>query len=103
VESANPDLDPRKQLEALQKELAPAAVQTAPPDAKVPRLRSLVVDLGPPRSEVFVSGRLLGRTPYAGQLVCTEGEELQLDVVPVKGMPLRRKLHCRADILLAQE
>ncbi|OQX66660.1 MAG: hypothetical protein B6A08_19370 [Sorangiineae bacterium NIC37A_2] len=58
------------------------------------KLRSLMVDFGPPRSEVFVQGRLVGNTPYAGQVACRDGDKIKVDVVPPKGLPITKIMLC---------
>jgi hypothetical protein len=61
-------------------------------------LRELIVDFGPPRSRVFVRGREIGRTPYAGQITCKAGDRITVDVMPAQGMPIRRTFACHADL-----
>lgn len=67
---------------------------TSPPRTSAPQMRSLFVDLGSPRSEVYVNGRRLGETPFVGQWSCADGESVRIQVVPPRGMPLERKLVC---------
>ena len=71
---------------------APAVPPPSTPDAPY-EVRTLWVDLGPPRSEVFVSGVLVGRTPYAGTWSCRRGDEVVIHVLPPgrKGVPLESR------------
>lgn len=74
---------------------AAATAPSAPPVPKgPPEVRSLLVDLGPPRSEVFVNTRRLGETPYAGQWTCRAGEILRVQIIPKRGVPVERTLIC---------
>lgn len=56
--------------------------------------RQLLIDLGPPRSEVFVDGRPVGRTPFVGQVRCSPGREIRIQVVPARGLPLEERRVC---------
>lgn len=98
ADSHRPNLD---QLMAqhdapTQAPLEPEARQT---QAKV---RRILVDLGPERSEVFVNGRSLGRVPFAGQVHCSDGDEIRIQVLPPEGIPLERKVSCRGAVILAR-
>src|SRR5690606_37722652 len=65
--------------------------------------RQIFVDFGPSRSEVFINGRNLGRTPFVGQVVCRTGEEIRIDVVPPEGLPQRRVGICQGTSLRASD
>lgn len=91
----------RPDLEKLQ-ELAGKA-PTMPNRAPTRRARSLLVDLGPERSVVYVNGRKVGQTPYGGELICTDGEEVLIQVLPGEGAPLARKVRCTGDSFTAQD
>jgi len=56
----------------------------------------LSVEVGPPRSELRVNGRLVGKTPYVGQIGCQRGQTLKLDILPPKGMPKQFEIPCLA-------
>jgi hypothetical protein len=58
------------------------------------QIRSVVVDFGPARSEVFINGGPVGRTPYAGQVSCRLGDTFRVDVVPPKGLPIHKDMRC---------
>lgn len=77
----------------------PQAPPVPPPPARDAsyEVRTLWVDLGPPRSEVFVSGVLVGRTPYAGTWSCRRGDEVVIHVLPPGrgGVPLESRAACR--------
>ena len=62
-----------------------------------PRRQAVTVAItaGPPRSEAYFKGRRLGSTPFFGDLDCTPGEELKIDIMPPKGMPLTYTRVCR--------
>lgn len=60
-------------------------------------LRSIVVDFGPPRSEVFINGRLVGQSPYAGQVACKDGDTVRVAVLPRSGAPITREMRCLAN------
>ncbi len=65
-----------------------------------PELRTLLVQSGPARSEVFVNGTRLGETPFAGQWSCREGDDVRVQIVPRQGLPLVRHLRCGGSTLL---
>jgi hypothetical protein len=76
-----------------------AGPRFAPPtgnatDKKPLETRTLLVQLGPARSEVIVNGRRLGETPFAGQWTCADGDALRVQVIPRLGAPLERTLRC---------
>lgn len=48
---------------------------------------SIVVEAGPPRSDVFVAGTKLGQTPFVGEISCALGSEIKIQVLPPKGPP----------------
>jgi hypothetical protein len=66
-------------------------------------LRRILVDVGPARSEVFIGKKNVGMTPYGGQIACTLGEEIKIQVLPPEGVPITRRLTCRGDTLLVGE
>lgn len=70
---------------------APAAEEQALPPLSP---RQILVDLGPPRSEVFVDGRRVGQTPFLGQVKCRPGREIQVQVIPERGFPLNETRVC---------
>jgi hypothetical protein len=73
----------------------------APPNASLPKpkQRTLLVDLGPARSEVFVSGVLVGHTPYAGSWTCRDGDVLVIHVLPKgRGAPIESRAFCENSI-----
>lgn len=81
-------------------------VESEPPDvppAPVPSLRRILVDVGPPRSEVFVGKTKVGHTPYGGQIACIADEEIKIQILPPQGVPILRRVTCRGDTLLVQE
>ena len=94
-----PDLDKLKDFEGSK--LAEDTREAPAPENT--RLRRLLVDLGPNRSEVFVGGRLVGHTPYVGQVSCEPNESIKIQVLPPKGVPLFRVAVCRGDTILANE
>ena len=57
---------------------------------------TLIVSVGPQRSEVFVNGVPVGRTPYVGDLQCAKGKKVRVDILAPKGTPLRRDVECRS-------
>lgn len=59
-----------------------------------PVLRRLVVDYGPERAPVYVNGRRVGQVPYVGMVHCVDGEEVKVQVLPPKGVPLTRHPIC---------
>ncbi len=97
---ARPELKELKQLHGAPPETE--IVETVEkPKKKGPR--HLLVDLGPARSDVYLNGRLVGKTPYGGQHVCAEGEEVVIEVLPPKGAPLRRTASCSGETISARE
>jgi hypothetical protein len=54
----------------------------------------ILIDLGPPRSEVFVDGHSVGRSPFMGQVKCRPGREISIVVVPERGLPIEEKRVC---------
>lgn len=66
------------------------------------RLRQLLVDVGPARSEIYVNGHYVGRSPFAGQWGCVDGDEIAIDVLPPNGMPIARRATCRGQVIEAK-
>ncbi len=67
-------------------------VSSKPPP---PKRRTLFVDLGPPRSEVYVNGVAVGRTPYAGTWGCHDGDEVRIVVIwPGSSPPIEAVARC---------
>jgi hypothetical protein len=84
------------QLNEVEKELNLASGAGSGGGSQQPalRVRHVVVDWGPERSEVFINGQLVGQTPYGGQFSCADGSNLEVTVLPTQGAPLRRTLNC---------
>jgi hypothetical protein len=80
---------------------AEAAPAGAPSGAQLgPSVRiALAVSAGPPRSELYVSGRRLGNTPFVGDMACKVGQPLKVEVVPPEGPPLVYERICAPGIL----
>ena len=95
-----PDIDELKQL-AGAAEGRPTDEESAAGPA--PRLRRILVDLGPERSEVYVGGSHVGRTPYGGQISCMLGEKLKIQVLPPRGVPVSREVVCQGDTVVVRE
>lgn len=72
-------------------------------DGSAPRLRDLfVTSPGAGRSEIFVSGRRLGETPFVGQWSCRDGDTFRIDLVPPKGPATSLSMICRGERLEAR-
>ena len=56
----------------------------------------LSVQVGPPRSELRVNGRVVGKTPFVGQIGCERGQTVKLDILPPQGMPKQYEIPCLA-------
>lgn len=75
----------------------PATPPPTSPTAELPSLpspRQILIDLGPPRSEVFVDGRKVGQTPFLGQVKCRPGREIKIQIVPERGLPFEERRLC---------
>jgi len=80
---------------------APSTTEASVDDPpRTPELRTLLVQSGPARSEVFVNGTRLGETPFAGQWSCAEGDDVRVQIVPRHGLPLVRHVRCGGSTLL---
>ncbi|HEY3236945.1 MAG TPA: hypothetical protein VGJ84_19660 [Polyangiaceae bacterium] len=55
---------------------------------------ALVVTAGPPRSEVYVNGSFVGHSPFVGDAVCKAGRSVTIELMPLKGAPLRFERPC---------
>lgn len=79
-------------LEQFKDELASAS----PVDPAAPAVaqRHIFVDFGPPRSKVYIAGKLVGQTPFGGQISCREGKGVEVVVLPEQGAPLSRTYQC---------
>lgn len=65
-----------------------------------PKRRTLFVDLGPPRSDVYVNGVAVGRTPYAGTWGCHDGDEVRIVVIwPGQAPPIQAIARCGPSIV----
>jgi hypothetical protein len=56
---------------------------------------TVAITAGPPRSDAYVKGHRLGSTPFVGDLDCSPGEKVKIEIVPPKGMPLEYTRVCR--------
>ncbi len=79
-------------------ESAPEA--TAPAPSGPPKRRNLLVDLGRPRSDVYVNGVHVGRTPYAGTWSCRDGDDVHIVVMGGSAAPIEAHAHCGLTISL---
>ena len=72
--------------------------ETPPPPAKVasgrPTRLTLSVLWGPPRSEVYVNGRLVGHTPFLGDTSCKGGLPIRIELIGGEGAPLTYQREC---------
>jgi hypothetical protein len=92
AKSLMPDRPDLKAIDALAG-LDKAIAQRSSKEPEV-MLRSIVVDFGPPRSEVFLNGRLVGQSPFAGQVSCRDGDVVHVAVLPPHGAPILRDMRC---------
>ncbi len=100
---SRPELEDLLELAGSSRDNAPdngAPMEDAPVDG--PRLRRILVDLGPERSDVYVNGQRVGQTPFGGQVSCSLDEILKVQVLPARGIPLERTVVCRGDTLVIQ-
>ncbi len=72
---------------------APPAPEAGRADKETLRV-TLVITLGPERSEVFVNGVAIGQSPYVGDWTCRRDEPLSIDVLPPRGAPLHVERPC---------
>lgn len=93
--SEPPADDESPQAKTKAKAKAKKAERRAAREAEKRAVRTLFVDLGPPRSEVFVDGVRVGHTPYAGSWSCQAGDEVRIHVVPRRGIPIESRAACR--------
>lgn len=82
-------------LDQFREELASAVPATPAPPAV--RQRHIFVDLGPARSNVYIAGKLVGQTPFGGQISCVEGGGVEVVVLPEHGAPIKRLYECRTE------
>jgi hypothetical protein len=47
-----------------------------------------MITAGPDRSEVFIDGADVGKTPYVGDASCRLGETVHVRIIPSHGLPL---------------
>jgi hypothetical protein len=66
-------------------------------------LCQLSVSVRPDRSEVFMAGGSLGKTPFIGDITCKLGELITVDILPPAGLPRRFKRPCGAPVVRIQE
>ena len=60
-----------------------------------PGSHTLFIDLKPRRSAIYLKGRLLGETPFAGQINCRENEIITIKIVPkLRNMPFEKQFRC---------
>lgn len=83
------------------KRLAHGDVSEAEAEPEI-RLRQLLIEVGPARSEIYVNGHYVGRSPYVGQWGCVDGDEIAIDVLPPDGMPIARHATCRGQVIQAK-
>ncbi len=97
-------LVPRLDAAALES-LARAQLSAAPSASAPPPVekRTLIVNLGPPRSPVYINGVKRGQTPYAGDYSCRVGDEIRIQVLPRGAMPLEATATCGGSVIRAAE
>jgi hypothetical protein len=76
---------------------APSSVVVRAPGA--PRSIQLGISAGPSRSEIYANGRLLGNTPFVGDMSCKTGMPVRIEVVPPSGPPLVYERECRGTMI----
>lgn len=55
----------------------------------------LNVSAGPARSDLYVNGRRLGKTPYVGNYSCRAGATLQVQILPEVGPIIELETQCK--------
>lgn len=80
---------------------APASASAAlPPKAPEAQLRTVWIQWGPPRSEVYLDGKRVGQTPYAGQYACVEGQFVKIQILPQGPVaPIEKMVPCGASTI----
>jgi hypothetical protein len=63
----------------------------------------LSVKHGSQRSEVYVNSEFMGNTPYAGDVSCTRGESVSVEIVPRNGPPILRSVACQSGPMEIEE
>ena len=71
----------------------------APAPDGAPVRVTLAVTEAPARSEVYVNGRLVGHSPFLGDVSCKRGSEVRVEVVPAKRAPLVATRPCNGDTI----
>lgn len=91
----------RQERQRLLDEVAAQGSAALVPEPPAPQMlkRSIMIDLGPPRSEVFIAGKRVGQTPYGGHLTCLEGAAIDVLVLPERGAPIKKTYECTSEIL----
>ena len=92
----------RRRLKELEEEMSKEAEGGPDREERALRLRRVVVDWGPERSEVFIGGKKVGHTPFGGQISCIDGQPVEIVVLPTRGVPLQRRLQCSGEQLRVQ-
>ncbi len=82
-----------KELARLKAEQEVSADLAAPLEDPT-QTKRIVVDWGPERSQVFIGGTRVGRTPYGGQVSCKAGDVLKVTLLPPMGAPLEKLMLC---------
>ena len=63
----------------------------------------LFVTAGGARSDVLVNGRLVGKTPFMGNINCEKDKDVTIEILPPKGgKPQRHVVACSAEIRVQQ-
>jgi hypothetical protein len=75
------------------------ASSAAPIRPGEPRSIQLGISAGAERSEIYVNGRLLGKTPFVGDTSCKTGMPLRIELVPPSGPPLVYERECRGAVV----
>ena len=51
----------------------------------------------PPGAKVLIDGKVRGETPFLGNVACTQGQKIQLEIKAEGYAPWRREIDCRED------
>ncbi len=111
VAVTNPVLDPSPNAGAPPApSVATAKPKPPPPPDNVPHAAAgsslrvpMVVSVAPDRSELYVNGVRVGRTPFLGEVSCKAGEKVKIQVVPPRGTPKSYERLCVPGTLRVSE
>jgi len=80
-----------------------SSTSSAPVVFGTPIRMTAMVTAGPDRSDVFIDGANVGKSPYVGDISCRAGDTVLVRIVPIRGNPIEFQRPCTKGTLRVDE